>query len=79
MRRVLGRLIWSQSRDIRVLNYPNVMVYEIYTNAGYLKIGQDKLTNQLYKVDELPLCNSNSQVGKYEANKDEAFLLSTLK
>ena len=79
MRRVLGRLIWSQSRDIRVLNYPNVMVYEIYTNNGYLKIGQEKGTNQLYKVDELPLCSFSSEKGKYEPNKDEAFLLSTLK
>ena len=43
----LGRLIWRQSRDISVLNYPKHFVYEIYTNQGYLRIVQCKETNAL--------------------------------
>ena len=37
-----GRMIWSQSRDIRVVNYEKNIVYEIYTNQGYLYISQSK-------------------------------------
>jgi hypothetical protein len=79
MLRVLGRLIWSQSRDIRVLNYPGTMVYEIYTNGGYLRIGVDKDTNELYKVDELPLRTDMSQTFKSVENKNKTVFLSTLK
>lgn len=42
MLRNLGKLIWSQSREIRLLNYPKHTVYEIYTNAGFLHFIQDK-------------------------------------
>ena len=37
-----GRMIWSQSRDIRVVNYEKHTVYEIYTNQGYLYVSHSK-------------------------------------
>ena len=37
-----GRIIWAQNRDIRVVNYEKNIVYEIYTNQGYLYISQSK-------------------------------------
>lgn len=51
MLRRLGQAIWSQSRDIRVVNYPGVMVYEIYTNKGKLYIGHDKTTDKVERLD----------------------------
>jgi hypothetical protein len=79
MKRVLGRLIWSQSRDIRVLNYPHAMVYEIWTNQGLLKIGHCKESNSIYKVDECIGSSFVSQTQKYESYKDEEILIPTLK
>ena len=38
----LGKVIWRQSREISVSNYPNHLVYEIYTNSGYLYCIQAK-------------------------------------
>lgn len=52
MRKALGHLIWRQSRDISVLNYPSVTVFEIFTNQGTLRIAQDKTTSALFKVEE---------------------------
>lgn len=79
MKRVLGQLIWVQSRDIRVLNYPKTIVYEIYTNKGYLKVGCDKETNELYKIDELPLCTRYVKTNESVQDKSEKILLSPLK
>lgn len=42
MLRRFGSLVWRQSRDISVYNYSKTMVYEIFTNQGYLYLIQDK-------------------------------------
>lgn len=54
----LGRMIWSHSRDMRVLNYPEAIVYEIYTADGYLYMKYCKKKNE-YTVDKIRdnICN----------------------
>ena len=47
MLRRLGSVIWSQSREMRVINYSNHMVYELYTNHGYIYVTHDKSTNTM--------------------------------
>jgi hypothetical protein len=51
MLRSFGRCIWRQSRDISVMNYPNHLVYEIYTNQGYFYVAQDKKTEKIEVVN----------------------------
>lgn len=53
MKKALGRLIWTQSRDIRVLNYPSHYVYEIWTNQGYLTLAHNKETDRIEKLNGL--------------------------
>lgn len=53
MKRALGQLIWTQSRDIRVLNYPSHYVYEIWTNQGYLTLSHSKETDTVEKLHGL--------------------------
>jgi len=54
----LGRMIWSHSRDMRVLNYPEAIIYEIYTAEGYLYMKYCKKKNE-YSVDKIRdnICN----------------------
>lgn len=40
----LGRVIWSHTRDITVMNFPKAIVYEIYNSDGYLYVKYDKTT-----------------------------------
>jgi hypothetical protein len=44
----LGRLVWSHTRDMSVLNYKTAMVYQIYTAEGYLYLKIDKATGATY-------------------------------
>jgi hypothetical protein len=37
-------MIWSQSRDIYVRNYPEFLVYEIFRNGGSLYVRENKST-----------------------------------
>lgn len=43
----LGRLIWRQPREMNVLNYSNHIVFEIYTNNGYLYCIQEKASGNV--------------------------------
>lgn len=52
MFRTLGRLIWRQSREMYVLNYPNHVVFEVYTNKGYLYFIQDKTTDAIEVIND---------------------------
>lgn len=58
MLRVLGKLIWRQSRDISVCNYPRHTVYEIFTNQGTLRLIQEKDTSRFEVID----CKQKIQV-----------------
>ena len=51
----LGRMLWSQSREIDVLNFNRAMVYQIYTTNGYLYVTVDKTTGlaQVEKRDSI--------------------------
>lgn len=79
MKRGLGRLIWSQSRDIKVLNYPHHFVYDIWTNHGLLRIAQEKDTKSLFKVDEVFTSSISPQISKFQCDKKEEIFIPTLK
>ena len=51
----LGRMLWSQNREIQVLNYKQAIVYQIYTANGYLYLTVDKTTGlaQVEKKDSI--------------------------
>jgi hypothetical protein len=51
MLRNLGRLIWSQTRDMHVFNYPKAIVYEIRTSDGDMLIKYCKKTEE-WSVDK---------------------------
>ena len=74
MLRRLGRVIWTQSRDMRIINYPETIVYEIYTNQGFLYIGHDKKTDKIEKLDAK--CLETFSLSKFSQNKDEKVLVS---
>ena len=48
----LGRMIWRQTRDITVINYPKAIVYELYTAEGYVYVLHDKKKNE-FVVDKI--------------------------
>ena len=70
MLRRFGRIIWTQSRDIRVVNYPEVMVYEIFTNKGYLYIAHDKTTNKIESVNVDGYENAHLEKLQSDARKE---------
>jgi hypothetical protein len=47
MLRKFGRLLTTQTRDINVLNYPNHVVYAIFTNQGFIYVAKDKLNKSI--------------------------------
>jgi len=51
MLRNLGRLIWSQTRDMHVFNYPKAIVYEIRTSDGDMLLKYCKKTEE-WSVDK---------------------------
>ena len=51
----LGRVIWRQTRDITVINYPKAIVYELYTAEGYVYVLHDKKKNE-FVVDKIRRC-----------------------
>lgn len=73
----LGKLIWSHTRDMRVLNYPEVMVYEIYTNKGNIFIGHNKTNDTIERLNVRMV--ENLENSKLETNKSEKILLSNFK
>lgn len=51
MLRNLGRLIWSQTREMHVFNYPKAIVYEIRTSDGDMLLKYCKKTEE-WSVDK---------------------------
>ena len=68
MLRNLGRLIWRQPREISVMNYANHMVYEVYTNNGFLYFVQEKETQKVECIDRTRFDGSFK---KENLNRDE--------
>ena len=63
--RRFGTLVWKQSREIEVLNYSRAVVYQIYTNQGYLYVCHDKDT------DRFTVLKKNEEVdGSFLGKKD---------
>ena len=48
----LGRLLWSQSREITVMNYPKHTVYAIFTNHGFIYVCNDKEKKTVHIIDD---------------------------
>ena len=55
MLKQLGRLMWHQTRDMTVMNYPGHVVYQIYTNQGFVHVCQNKTTNQIEWTTTKPI------------------------
>jgi len=66
--RHLGRLIWRQSRDISVYNYPGHIIYEIYTNQGYMYVSEEKDSKKVDVVRTETFKNTN--VSEYKSEKE---------
>lgn len=79
MKRALGQLIWTQSRDIRVLNYPSHFVYEIWTNQGYLTLAHNKDTDKVEKLNGLFHASFNVSPQNSGTDKDTTQFVPTLK
>lgn len=68
-----GRLIWRQPREMSVLNYANHIVYEIYTNNGYVYVSQNKDTQKIEVQNGFSISVSSfgcSKSGDNESEKD---------
>lgn len=78
MIRGLGRAIWTQSREIRVINYPQFMLYEIYTNHGFLNIAHNKTTNTVQIVNGIPECYTSSSQSNFSKDEAKKILLPDL-
>jgi hypothetical protein len=59
-----GTLIWKQTRDISVMNYPNHVVYEIYTHQGYFYVSEDKETKKFSVLKDSKNLEIDSVVDK---------------
>jgi hypothetical protein len=73
-----GRTIWRQSREISVYNYEKVMVYEIYTNQGYVCVSQNKTDNKVEVLNGLALCAKNDENRKSQKDREASVFFSTL-
>ena len=71
-------MVWSQTRDMRVINYSNHLVYEIFTNHGYLYVVHNKTTQQIDIVNGISMVTEASK-NPYEKIKDEEIFLPALK
>ena len=78
MLRRLGSLVWKQTRDMSVMNYSNHLVYEIFTNHGYMYVVHNKTTDKIEIVNGLSMCNEASET-KTQKIQDEEIFLPTLK
>ena len=48
----LGRMLWRQSREIVVLNYPKFYVYEILSNSTVIRLIENKDTNRFIVLNQ---------------------------
>lgn len=79
MLRRFGSLIWRQTRDISVYNYPKTMVYEITTNQGYIYLLQDKDNNKVEAVNGRFECFTNLDFSKPTEKQNPTIQLSNEK
>lgn len=60
MLRRFGSMLWSQSREMRVMNYSNHMVYQLYTNHGYIYVTHEKSSDR-FTVSRTPEISEDSK------------------
>jgi len=77
MLRHFGKLVWRQSRDMSVLNYPGHIVFEIYTNHGYIYVSQNKSTQKIEVID-VAKCYTNTDFPKSSKEQDQEVLLPVM-
>lgn len=73
-----GRLLWRQSREISVMNYPNHLVYEIYTNQGYFYVAHDKRKDTFVVMDAHKLELTKPELDTYATNRTQTLFLPPL-
>lgn len=78
MLRRFGNLVWRQSRDMSVMNYPSHIVYEIYTNQGYFYVSQDKTNDKLEVLNGLSISDKGYDFSKFKTNKDKTIFVPPL-
>lgn len=72
-----GRMVWRQSRDMSVYNYEKAIVYEIWTNKGYLCVSQNKTDGKLEAFNGMALSSQNDETHKSAKNKETSVFVST--
>ncbi len=78
MMKRFGNLIWRQSRDMSVMNYPGYTLYEIYTSKGYFYVVKNKETQSLEVLNGLSLGYKDDDFKEYRTNKDKTIFLPPL-
>lgn len=78
MLRRFGNLVWSQSRDMRVLNYPRHMVFEIYTNHGYIYVSQDKSSQKIEVIDGVARCYKDTDFPKCSKEQSQEIFIPVM-
>lgn len=78
MLKQFGKQIWRQSREISVYNYEKAMIYEIYTNHGYLYVSHDKSEDKVEVVHGLALSATINENSKLPTDKKTAFFFPPL-
>lgn len=78
MLRRFGNLVWRQSRDMSVLNYPGHVVFEIYTNHGYIYVSQDKTSHKIEVIDGVAQCSKNVEFSKSSKEQSKEVLVSVM-
>lgn len=73
-----GRLVWKQSREMSVLNYPNHLLYEIYTNQGYFYVAQDKKDDTFQIMDAHKFNLTKTELETYKTNPAKNVFLPPL-
>ena len=69
-----GKSIWNQSREMRVINYSEHIVYELYTNQGYIYVAHDKSTQKIEVLNGIPNSFQSYEDSDTRTHKKETFL-----
>ena len=73
-----GRMVWRQSREMSVYNYEKAIVYEIWTNHGWLCVSQNKTDGKVEAFNGLALSAKNDETHKSKKDREASVFFSTL-
>jgi hypothetical protein len=57
-----GSLLWHQTRDIKYLNYPNHIVWELCTNQGFIYVAKNKKTQEVEYTEKPIMIDTNEAI-----------------